>query len=269
MILSRWFPPAQNAAQRQRQRGAMLLAGMGLALAMLAAPPMLAGFMLLPGDAIRFKMLDDNVLRPEPTRDNQLDAAETETLINNRQSVLAFWPAPALYDDLAMAYMARAELTGLEKTEGRKQLADVIHAQEQALIRNPANTFGWQRLAYARLLYNGPSRLVSEALEKAIESAPHESLLMSSRLALLVAVKPYWSNELRELFPEQVRIAYKTRKWQMMAAALAGDFVADLYAAVADDPAMIANLRGLERERRAWLKMSPKLTPLPPGIKEP
>ncbi|MBI1273564.1 MAG: hypothetical protein GC131_05730 [Alphaproteobacteria bacterium] len=243
--IASFLPAPANAAAATRQRWALGFVALGLLLSLLSAPAMVAGLMLLDGDVLRDKML--------ARANSKLSAADIEQLINNRLAVLTFWKNADLYDDLAQAYMQKAELAGVMKPEGRKQMADVIRVEEQALRRHPADTFGWARLAYARLIYNGPSALVAEALQKSIETAPHEPELMPSRIALMVALKRYWTPELKNRFHEQIKGAWEAQRWDLMEAALYGGFVDDIYAAFADDPVMTIKVHVLEREWSAKL----------------
>ena len=135
-------------------------------------------------------------------------APERAALKRARMDILTVWNAWLPYDDLAQITLADAVEAGIGRPRGRAMMPEVMRLEAEALRRNPANAYAWARLAYARYVYNGPSRLVTEPLLQSILSAPYEPQLMASRIVLALKTEKYWPPELRALFPEQLRRAW-------------------------------------------------------------
>ncbi len=137
-----------------------------------------------------------------------MSAAELEDFITKRHQMLSFWDSWLGYDDLAQATLAKAESLGLTTKAGRDLLPEVIRFEKEALIRNPANSFAWARLAYARMVYNGPSRLVTMPLLQSIQAGPYEPSLLPSRITMMLNTKAYWPPEMQDLFQKQLDRAW-------------------------------------------------------------
>jgi hypothetical protein len=170
----------------------------------------------------------------------QASFSERKALAQWRENLLTVWDAWLPYDDLAQIALGNAVELGLDKKEGRKFLPQVLKLETEALRRNPANTFAWARFAYARYAYNGPSTMVTAPLLQSIQMAPYEPDLLPSRITLALLTKEYWPDELKQLFPQQLKRAWLLQKIETVQAAYKGGVSRELRQAVSDDPVMLA-----------------------------
>ncbi len=173
---------------------------------------------------------------------NQATAGERAELRRQREALLPFWDAWLVYDDLAQITLADAVEKGLKSPAGRALMPEVMRLETEALKRNPAHSYAWARLAYARFVYNGPSALVSELLMHSILCAPHEPPLLPSRIALALQTEKYWSPELREWFPRQLERAWLREKIPTVQAVYAEGYEDRLRHWLADDPVKLKEL---------------------------
>lgn len=171
-----------------------------------------------------------------------------------RHQALPVWDAWLIYDDLAQIALANAVELGIDQPAGRNLMPLVMQLEAEALKRNPANSFAWARLAYARYVYNGPSLLVTEPLLQSIQSGPYEQDLLPSRIVLALATEPYWPEELRAIFPQQLERAWLRQSVETVQAAYKDGAIDQLRAKLANDPAKLAQLNTLLGD----------LSPLPP-----
>lgn len=230
---------------RGARRFGFALACAGLVVMLAAMPAFMAGVLLTLDYDLRDRLLDGE----------SLSAEETDAFIAGREAVLTFWPTAQTYDDLAMGWLNRAILAGLDKPEGLAAMAKVIELEQEGLSRRPADGFGWARLAYARLLYNGPSRLVFDALRKSIDSAPHERRLLVSRVAMLFVIRKYWPEGFAEQVPDHVMRAWHRQKSALLEIALKDGFFEDIAPVLAQDPVIAAELAKLEKVYRKKLNI--------------
>ncbi|MBP7253279.1 MAG: hypothetical protein KBA75_07335 [Alphaproteobacteria bacterium] len=144
---------------------------------------------------------------------------ERQALAAYRNRIIPVWNAWLPYDDLAQIVLADAYEVGITKMAGRQMMSEVLRLETEALKRNPANAYAWSRLAYARFIYNGPSRLVAEPLVQSIQAAPYEPALLPSRIVLALKIEKYWTPELAALFPQQLERAWLRQSIETVAAA--------------------------------------------------
>ncbi len=175
--------------------------------------------------------LRDKLYAREP-----MSEAELDDFITRRHQLLAFWDSWLGYDDLAQAVLAKAETLGLHTKAGRDLMPEVMRLEKEALVRNPANSFAWARLAYARMVYNGPSRLVTMPLLQSIHSGPYEPSLLPSRIAMMLNTKPYWPEEMAAIFQQQVDRAWISQSLETTRAVFFGGQADALRAYLESDP---------------------------------
>lgn len=161
---------------------------------------------------------------------------ERQLLAAARQKIIPVWDAWLPYDDLAQIVLADAYDLGITKLAGRQLMPEVLRLETEALKRNPANAYAWSRLAYARYVYNGASRLVAEPLVQSILSAPYEPPLLASRIVLALKIEKYWTPELAALFPGQLERAWLRQSIETVAAAYQEGIEGRLREKLADDP---------------------------------
>lgn len=160
---------------------------------------------------------------------------ERQALASNRNRIIPIWNAWLPYDDLAQIVLADAYEAGITKMAGRQMMPEVLRLETEALKRNPANAYAWSRLAFARFVYNGPSRLVAEPLVQSIQAAPYEPPLLPSRIVLALKVEKYWTPELATLFPQQLERAWLRQRIETVAAAYQEGIEGQLREKLADD----------------------------------
>lgn len=161
---------------------------------------------------------------------------ERQQLAAARQKIIPVWDAWLPYDDLAQIVLADAYDIGITKMAGRQLMPEVLRLETEALKRNPANAYAWSRLAYARYVYNGASRLVAEPLVQSILSAPYEPPLLAARIVLALKIEKYWTPELAALFPGQLERAWLRQSIETVAAAYQEGIEGRLREKLADDP---------------------------------
>lgn len=166
---------------------------------------------------------------------NASTATEREVLKRWRTDVLSVWDAWLPYDDLAQIVMADALEKGMNSQAGRKMMPEVLRLEAEALQRNPANSYAWARLAYARYVYNGASRLVVEPLVQSIQSAPYEPSLLAARIVLALKTEKYWTAEMIALFPQQLERAWLRESVDTVRAAYQDGIESTLREKLADD----------------------------------
>lgn len=160
---------------------------------------------------------------------------ERKELAGIRNRIIPVWNAWLPYDDLAQIVLADAYDAGITKMAGRQMMPEVLRLETEALTRNPANAYAWSRLAYARYIYNGPSRLVAEPLVQSIQAAPYEPALLPSRIVLALKIEKYWTPELAALFPQQLDRAWLRQSIETVAAAYQEGIEGQLREKLADD----------------------------------
>lgn len=160
---------------------------------------------------------------------------ERQALAAIRKRIIPVWNAWLPYDDLAQIVLADAYEAGITKMSGRQMMPEVLRLETEALKRNPANAYAWSRLAYARYIYNGPSRLVAEPLVQSIQAAPYEPALLPSRIVLALKIEKYWTPELAALFPQQLERAWLRQSIETVAAAYQDGIEGQLREKLAND----------------------------------
>lgn len=181
----------------------------------------------------------------------KISDAELDDFIAKRRQLSSLWDGWLGYDDLAQATLAKADALGIHSKAGVALMPEVISLEKDALLRNPANSFAWARLAYARMIYNGPSRLVSMPLLQSIQSAPYEPSLLPSRIALMLDTKAYWPPEMTDLFPQQLERAWISEAFETTRAVFDDHQDAALRPYLESDPEKLAKFDGWIRDLRA------------------
>lgn len=190
-------------------------------------------------------------LREKLYAHGKLPAAELDDFIAKRTQMLTFWDSWLGYDDLAQANLAKAEALGITTKAGRAMMPEIIRFEKESLLRNPANSFAWARLAYARMIYNGPSRLVTMPLLQSIQAAPYEPSLLPSRIAMMLDTKTYWPPEMGDLFPQQLDRAWISHAFETTRAAFLDGQADALRPYLEKDPEKLAKFDGWIRDLRA------------------
>lgn len=182
---------------------AIILAVVGaVVLLYLGVPRTIAAFVMLPGN--------------EPLRDygdgKAIDRDQLETIIESRQEALAWVDDGHTWSELALGQLllaARPEKGGPLDSE----LVDrAIDSLRSGLTQAPTDTYAWTRLAYAELLARGASQTVSSALVMSMRTGRYQPQLTLFRLKLCLAVWPHFAVKDYLLVLDQVRLAW--RRWR-------------------------------------------------------
>ncbi|NBX74051.1 MAG: hypothetical protein EBZ69_09960 [Alphaproteobacteria bacterium] len=228
----------------------LLLAGGGVLLVLCGVPAFISGLIILPTEATRDRLYTHNNLTP----------AETEAFARNRAAAQRFWPSAKMHDDMAMAALRHAEANVGDFSQFTQLLRAVEKRQTTNLALQPANPFGWARLAYVRGLLYGPSILVTLPLEKSIQTGLYEPDLMVSRATLLMNTQKFHTPYLREVFERQMITAWdwQVTRFALTQAAIDGGWIDQLYALYgAKAPSRLPELKRVEQAVYWRMKKEP------------
>ncbi len=175
-----------------------LTAGLGLVVAALAIPRLVAEFVSLPGESPLVDLQNGDAVAESPL----------ELLIETRNHALKWVDSGRTYTDLALAHLVLAETKAGYGALDREHLLRAIDLLHQGLALAPSRPFAWARLAFARYVADGPSDAVGRALEMSIRTGPHEPYLCDIRLELALATWDHLSVEAQQLSHEDIWIAW-------------------------------------------------------------
>jgi hypothetical protein len=211
-----------GAARRAGSAGGALVALLGLALAVGAAPRLVAGLVQIGGDP-GVAAIERNL----PTQPDLLDAA-----IASRQAALGWYAAPQYHDQIGFAAVRsvlRLAALSVKAPDAEKRARRLAIASfRQGLAGQPAEPYAWQQLALMDLMESGPSRRVGRFLNLSVRAGPQEPNLVVQRIAVAMMAWTYLDLETRLMFAGQIHgaAAYLTRSLADMALRFGtGDFV--------------------------------------------
>ena len=214
----------------------LLLAGLAFLLFIFAAPALIADFLLLKGNPIHDALLAGD----------QVSAEDLTAFIQSRERAALWHPSNTTYDDLAMGMLERTRRSGFPSTPIlTPELEQVIAWQTSALRLSPADTYGWSRLAYVRILTEGLSPAAAEALTYSIEAAPYEPRLMITRINMASLLGNKLASDVREQIPQMIRDAWQLFPKELAQSAQQGHFSASVEAVLKDSPADLAQWKRL------------------------
>lgn len=199
--------------------------GLAVLLLILGVPALCARVLELPGDSIRFAMLEGQNVSPE-----EMDALEA-----SRRRVVSFYPTNANLNDLALIALTRGNQA--EGERAKAFFAESEKWQRQALAKTPADPYGWFRLAYLFLMEDGPvSARTAAAWAQSMAVAPYEPLLMIPRLHMGMSNYALMTAEAKSYIPLLVRGASIFDAEGLARIAKAGNFVEIVRDALAGNP---------------------------------
>ena len=197
----------------------------GLALAVTAGARLAGDFQEVDAAALRATLQDDST---------HVSDAELARFIDARVASAKAHPSRDVYDDLALAALERIKRAG--RTARPEDFTQAIEWQRQALVRSPADAYGWTRLAYLLVQSGGATEAVAQAIGHALATAPYEPRLMVPRLALAMLLRDHLSAESWALLPEMFRAAWATEPTALTHAAKIGFFTSDVREALSVQP---------------------------------
>lgn len=157
-----------------------------------------ARLVLLPGNATR-----ESLLAGKLVSESQMDS-----FVATRLRALAWRSSGEVLNDLALVSFERAARENFKSPDSSIFLRQSIAWQERALGQAPANTYGWARLAYARLLVDGANEGAARALSHALETDPHEPPLLLLEISMAVRLWDVLDAETKSRIPELMRAAF-------------------------------------------------------------
>ncbi len=205
----------------------LLLAGLAFALFIFSTPALIADFLMLSGNPIH-----DALLAGEP-----VSSEDVVSFIQSRERAALWHPSNAVYDDLAMGMLERVRRSGFPPTPTlTPELEQVIVWQTSALRLSPADTYGWSRLAYVRIITEGLSASAAEALTHSIEAAPYEPRLMITRINMAVLLGDKLAPDMRRQIPQMISAAWKLFPKELVQSAQQGRYAPAVEAVLKDNP---------------------------------
>ncbi len=172
----------------------------GLALVALALPRTLAGFARLPGNAVVDRLSDGE----------EVSESAYARLAESRAQALAFHGEAEDYSDLAMAKLGLAREAGRSDSGPAQALyEEALGAARQAVERNPADGYGWMRLAYAEYYVNGVTPRLAGALEMVLRALPFDRRLVYVAVEFALIAWPELSAEAQARAGAQIRFAVR------------------------------------------------------------
>lgn len=145
-----------------------------------------------------------------------LPTQELLKLIKKQEKTSAIADDGMLYQDLGLVQLEVARRYGYESEKGSKLLKSSVQNLERGTSLSPARSIGWIRLAYAKMLLDGPSEYVSNAIYMSAVTAPYNYDILFYRLKLAIIVWKYFNDEQRDLLLQQVRIGHSANKRRML-----------------------------------------------------
>lgn len=196
-----------------RRRGAHLAAASallaGIALAALALPMAVAGFLMLPGER------DFAALRERA----QLEEEALARAARTRERALGWAENGRLWTDLALARLIAAERRPVVRAD--RDLAPVREALVRGLALAPLNPYAWSRLVYLDYAVGGSVPGPAGILRLAILSGPAERGLHLLRAELGLRLWPDVAEADRPLLLRELELAWHRDPFRTLAVARA------------------------------------------------
>ena len=182
--------------------GAVLLVG--------GVPRTIAALAMLPGGPVLSEIQN---LRP-------VGRDDLEILIASQRRGLRFGESGRKWTDLGLAQLLLAREQGVPGGIKLEMVSPAIVSLKTGVALAPANPFAWTRLAYAHSLTMGPSSTMASALRMAMLTARYEPRLLFIRLELCLRSWSFFRTDDHELVFQQVRLAWRKNRKQLVALAV-------------------------------------------------
>ena len=172
---------------------------LGLVIAGLAVPRLVAAVVLLPGDPILSEALSGLPIAVE----------ELDLLADTRRT--ASWSGDARVEaELGAVLLRSAGARGFEAPEGRNLLEEAAAALRRGLTRSPADPYAWARLARIEMLLDGPTAHAGRVLRMSYLTGIYEPTLLLPRLSLAFRLWEHLDDKTRGMTDQQIRQAWRT-----------------------------------------------------------
>lgn len=197
----------------------------------LAAPRMIAAFIMLPADPTLATLR-----RGKPVSPARLDA-----LIASRARALAWVSGDGqVRADLAFTRLERAVAGTRDRVPASAALRRASLTLRQALRDKPINPDAWRWLAAARLAAGDPRNAVA-ALKMSLFTGPYVTYLAIPRLRLALLLWPRLDGEDRALVHRQIRYSWWLSPDRLVELAARADSLSPFRNALAKSPKDIAD----------------------------
>lgn len=142
-------------------------------------------------------------------------------MARTRHAITLGFANPDTLKETAFAEIMLAD--GLSEEHGAKQglYRSAVTHLEQALTQAPADTTGWMRLAYARMMASAEPNpdAIAAALTLSMKTGPNAPAILLPRLNLALYYWEGFSPAARKLVFEQINLAMRYKKQETLALA--------------------------------------------------
>lgn len=214
-------------SQQPRWQAAFLFGAAVLLLA-LAAPRLVASLWELRPLAY----LDSAQTANVELTDRQLDIIKPEL-----EEALQAVETAHNFENLARVSLHLAKLSGAREKQRRMLLAEAEQALRSSLAYACANPYAWLHLALISKQLGKDSKVITEALAMSFLTGRAEAGLYIERLNLAFEYYPAMNNDNRSLIAQQLRLAWKSRRNEVLKLALHYQMEEALSAALSHSPA--------------------------------
>ena len=178
--------------------GAVVLAG---TLLVLSVPRTIAALKAMPAERILDSIANGR----------SVDAATVARLLQSLDAASAWRDRGRDLADRALGELLLvdpADADGVSPSD-RATIEQAIRDLTASLSRSPLNPHAWTRLAYARMLLDGPSDAAAASLMMSVYLGPHDPQLVFPRLGLLFRVWDRLADDERRLAYRQIQFAWE------------------------------------------------------------
>lgn len=209
----------------------LLAAVIGAGLLAAALPRTLAAFARLSGDPLMSHLADGK----------ELSEADYGVLAESRRHAIGHAASAEDYSELALAELGLAAAAGAADPATARALYEAAReAAREAVRRNPADGYGWMRLAYANYYLDGVAPPLARALEMTLKATPFDLRLVYVTVEFALTAWPELSEEARARAETQIRFAVRWDPARVARAAKRHFAQPIVRRALFDNPGMLA-----------------------------
>jgi hypothetical protein len=190
-----------------------LILSLSIALFCLALPRLRASFNHLPVDAAISKLDKKQILNHK----------ELTALIVIAKKSIELHENPKYWADLSTLQLYQAQTQGLLRPASLALLQQTQYSIEQSLIRSPANSLLWYKLAAISSLLHAPTEKTTKALLLSVMTGPYELGHLLPRLNLCLLLFSNFNHNDKDLLRSQVLIAWEASNELFLHTTLSND----------------------------------------------
>ncbi len=129
-----------------------------------------------------------------------------EKLVDKQKSMEKFYESSNSLTNLAISEILLAVNYGYFSEKGQFLLKSAENNLQKSLIKSPANSASWFRLAYIKFILEGQSQNVADYLYMSVITMPYDYKIIKPRLVLSEMVQDFLSDEQMEAINNQKAI---------------------------------------------------------------